>query len=217
MLKLLVILIACFAAVPTSAATALHGISDVAIIPVPNLVNKIPRSDTDGRPSMIIINAGSKLEGGSSVYLVLAEDPSNVVPVDPKTGQPRPYNDWETVLISSDPPNPKGGLRVHAQDLARESSTTAVIFGHGRINGEPATLMLKGTKQAADTSIKSPVALEVYTLVSEPGLDMVTRSFNRVSHWITSERYCDPRFAVEKEFGLFGQKGSRAGSTDACR
>ncbi len=145
----------------TPALAAAPTITDLVAIDLLPGINRVPAFARDGREATIVqgwVENGNA--HGSNLFVVLL---------------PEPERDNQLYVVRVEPPS--GATYVAPVPTIRdkphtgEDSIVSVRFAHGRVNGEPATLLLVATRETGDSLVDpGPATYDVYRLErGEPG------------------------------------------------
>ncbi len=177
-------------ALATAASGTPPQLADVAVVPVRDGVNAIAKFTPDGREATIVKawrdNGNAH---GHFVYLVLLPLPGDCCGPDSKTG-----------VVTFD--GGQGGLEdtTGFSPFDGERSLGALRFARGRLDGKPATLVIRADLGEASSGVladHAPVDISVYRL-DHPGVDAGTTPdlFHLVSRFRPAGLFCNADMAL---------------------
>ena len=182
-------------ALAAALATASPAVTALRPIPLHSGVNLAHGFSPDGRDGMIVVGTPNVeiADQSHTDFFVLIRGP-------------KPGDDW-TVVRTLSVRRPDGSREDEVTDLLRddphtgEDQITSVRFAHGRVDGEPPTLMIRAQRDAV-LPIPDPsrVTVDVYRLVISQ--DFGEALFQPVSHARSKTCFDNSDAALKVMMGL---------------
>jgi len=174
------------------------GVTDLTVIPLKSGLNYIDDFATDGRRGLIVVGWRDNGDAwGYHVYLVMLKLAAET-------------DAWEVVTAGTG--QQPGGDGVPQVDIIRDTPHTvedaiaSVRFAHGRVDGQPATLLIIARREvltAPSVGSATPVAFDIFRLIPNGGdVGRPSHYFARIDTLRTAKRYCNADLALNKELHL---------------